>query len=90
MSERGHIFRLGISPDFVSMPIGALFSAQTYSSNQHRCRAQEMRTIARGIWDSQERANLLEFIDEYERLARAAKAVDHGVVLPVRAMLNSR
>jgi hypothetical protein len=59
-------------------------------ADQHRCRAQEMRLIAVGIFDYNERASFLQFIDEYERLARDAKARDHGVVLPVRATRNNR
>jgi hypothetical protein len=59
------------------MPITAL-------ADQCHSRAQEMRTIATGIWDFQERSRLLEFIDDYERLAREVKAKHYGVVMPPR------
>ena len=64
------------------MPIIAL-------ADQHHSRAQEMRKIAEGIWDFQERASLLQFIDDYERLAREVKAKHFGVVLPLRAQESS-
>jgi hypothetical protein len=53
-------------------------------ADQHRSRAQEMRLIAAGIWDTVERASLIEFIGDYERLARAVNAKDLGVTLPSR------
>jgi hypothetical protein len=52
-------------------------------------RARETRVIAEGIWDFEERKNLLEFINEYERLAREVKARERGVVLPLRAERGS-
>jgi hypothetical protein len=51
-------------------------------ADQHQCRAQEMRTIARRISDQNDRGSLIEFIDSYERMARALKAWDHGVTRP--------
>ena len=47
-------------------------------------RSREMRAIAEGIWDSEERANFLEFINEYERIARALRTKSDHVVLPTR------
>ena len=51
-------------------------------ADQHRCRAQEMRIIAEGIWDDKERTSLIEFIEDYERLAHAVKIRDPGITLP--------
>ena len=59
-------------------------------ADQHRCRANEMRTIARGIYDAEERKSLLDFIADSERLERAAKAKDHGVVLPINTITDAR
>jgi hypothetical protein len=56
----------------------------------YRCRTQEMRAIAEGIGDHKVRANLLEFVAEYERLAREVKARDLGVTLPSRAAASAR
>jgi hypothetical protein len=42
-------------------------------ADQRRCRAQEMRAIAEGIWDDKERASLMEFIADYEHMALEAK-----------------
>lgn len=53
-------------------------------ADQHRARASEMREIARGIWDTEERASLMTFIADYERLARAMNARDVRVHMPAR------
>jgi hypothetical protein len=52
---------------------------------QYRFRAQEMRTIASGVYDHVQRGSFMQFIDEYERLAREVKALDLHVALPCRA-----
>ena len=50
--------------------------------DQYPCRVQEMRVIADGIGDQAERNAFLEFVGEYERLAREVKSKDLRVTLP--------
>jgi hypothetical protein len=52
--------------------------------DQYGYRVQEARTIAEGIWDHDERRKIMELIGDYERLARAVKSKDLGVVVPLR------
>lgn len=51
-------------------------------ADQCAARAAEMRTLARGIFDTEEGASLMEFIADYERLARAMNAKGIRVVMP--------
>jgi hypothetical protein len=53
-------------------------------ADQCAARAAEMRTLARGVFGTEERASLMEFIADYERLARAMNAKDIRVLTPVR------
>jgi hypothetical protein len=53
-------------------------------ADQCGARAAEMRKIARGMWDTKECANLMAFIADYERLARAMNAKDVRVLMPAR------
>ena len=41
--------------------------------DRYRADAKEVRAIAEGIYDHEERMKLLQFVDAYERLARSLK-----------------
>jgi hypothetical protein len=48
-----------------------LETAMTKKAARYRKRAEEIRKVARGIYDDTERAKLMEIARDYEQLARA-------------------
>ena len=59
-------------------------------ADQYPCRAQEMRTLAAGIFDDAERGSFMQFIHDYERLAREVKGRDLRVAMPRRTDSSNR